>query len=267
MTSRRKAADGTHLATRSWDPEGSPRSVVMIVHGLGEHSGRYRHVAKLLTDRGHAVRAADLRGHGESEGRRAHLESWDHYLDDVAADLVIHRKPGVPLVLLGHSLGGLVALSYALSERPDPDLLVLSAPALDADLPKYKKVAARLLGRLVPKASLPTGLRGDQLSRDPAVGERYFADPLVHTRTALSLGRQALLAGERCRANLGALRVPTLVLHGGADTIVPPSISAPLAAVAGVERHVLAEFRHEIFNEEHGGPATNRVADWIESRG
>ena len=145
MKTERVATDGTRLMTHTWNPSGSPRSVIVIVHGLAEHGGRYEHVAALLTGRGHAVRATDLRGFGESTGPRAFVKSWDDYLDDLAADLESARGAGVPVVLLGHSMGGLVALSYALSDRPKPDSLVLSAPAVDADVSAAKKLAARVL--------------------------------------------------------------------------------------------------------------------------
>jgi len=263
--SERLTNDGTTLVTHHWDPPGPPRSVVVLVHGLGEHGGRYHHVGEMLAARGHAVTATDLRGFGASGGHRAHTGDWEHHLDDLAGDIAAARARRVPVTLLGHSLGGLVALSYALSDRPAPDLLVLSAPAIDNDLPRSKQVAARILGRIAPKLSIPNGLRGEQLSRDPAVGERYFSDPLVLTRTTTGYGRHALRAADRTRAGLDRLRLPTLVLHGGDDDIIPPRISATLAALPGVERREFSGFRHEIFNEEGGVAATTAVADWIES--
>ncbi|MBI5157151.1 MAG: lysophospholipase [Acidimicrobiia bacterium] len=262
----RLAADGTTLASHHWDPPGRPRSTVVLVHGLGEHAGRYRHVGEMLAGRGHAVRATDLRGFGSSGGRRAHLRDWEHHLDDLAGDIAEARGGNSPVVLLGHSLGGLVALSYALSDRPAPDLLVLSAPALENDLPRSKQVAARILGTIAPKLHIRNGLRGDQLSRDPTVGERYFADPLVLHHTTTGYGRHALRAAARARADLAGLRIPTLVLHGAADPIIPPRASEALAGIPGVERREFPEFRHEIFNEEGGLAATTAVADWIEAR-
>ena len=264
MTERR-ASDGTRLVTHHWDPMGRPRSVIVLVHGLGEHGGRYRHVGDMLAARGHAVRATDLRGFGASGGRRGHGRDWNHHLDDLADDIAAARTIGVPVTLLGHSLGGLVALSYALSGRPAPDFLVLSAPAIDNDLPRFKKVAARILGRVAPTLAIPNGLRGDQLSRDPTVGERYFSDPLVLVKTTTGYGRHALRAAGRTRGGLNGLRLPTLVLHGAADSIIPPRVSVPLASIPGVQRREFPDFRHEIFNEEGGVAATTAVADWIES--
>jgi alpha-beta hydrolase superfamily lysophospholipase len=264
MTTRR-APDGTELFRRVWQPPGAARSTIVVIHGLGEHSGRYEHIAALLTASGHAVIAPDLRGFGRSGGRRAYIRDWDQYLDDVQAELDGAPSQGGPVVLLGHSMGGLVALSYAL-HRPVPDLLVLSAPALANNLPKAKQTAARILGALLPKVALPNELRGDQLSTDPTVGERYFADPLVLQRTTLGLGRHALAAAAVCRRRLFALRVPTLVLHGGDDPIIPPAASEPLAAVAGVQRHLMPGLRHEIFNEGGGVAATKLVTDWLDRR-
>jgi alpha-beta hydrolase superfamily lysophospholipase len=265
-TSSRPGHDGLGLFTRHWQASGKARSAVVLVHGIAEHSGRYEHVGSGLAARGHDVRATDLRGFGGSDGRRAGLERWEDYLDDLVGDIVAARAIGVPVVLLGHSLGGLVAASYALSDRPPPDLLVLSAPAIDAAIPLYKKVAARVLGRIAPHKEIGNGLDGSQLCRDPSVGERYFADPLTYPRTTLGLGRAALLAGERARRELSTLRIPTLVIHGGADSIVPPPISAPLGDLPGVQRVLFPSFRHESFNEDGGAAAIALVGDWIESQ-
>lgn len=264
--SERRSHDGLTLTTHHWDPTGPPRSVVVLVHGLGDHAGRYGHIAAMLAERGHAVRATDLRGFGASGGRRAHVHDWDHHLDDLAGDIAAARSTGLPVTLLGHSLGGLVSLGYALSARPHPDLLVLSAPAIDNDLPVSKRILARMLGAVAPALSIPNGLRGDQLSRDPEVGERYFSDPLVLTRTTTGYGRHALRAAARARRELESLRIPTLVLHGGEDPIVPARISEALSDLPVVERIVFPGFRHEIFNEEGGRPAAGAVATWIEAR-
>ena len=262
----RSAADGLRLFTRTWQPTARPRSAIVLVHGLAEHGGRYAHVGEELARRGHHVRATDLRGFGRSEGRRAWVRTWDEYLDDLVGDVEDARGLGVPVVIAGHSLGGLVATSYALSDRPQPDLLVLSAPSLDADLPAVKKAMARILGSVLPRLSVANGLKGHQLSRDPLVGEAYFADSLVHTRTTLRLGREGLRAGDRARARIAELAVPTLVIHGSHDPIVPPDITRPLETLDIVERIELDGHRHESFNEEGGQEAIDTVASWVESK-
>lgn len=262
----RHAIDSTKISYRSWEPVGPARAVIIISHGLAEHGGRYRHVAEMLAEHGYAVMVPDLRGFGVSGGRRGHVRRWDEYLDDLAVDIAAARERRLPVVLLGHSLGGLVALSYALTARTPPDLLVLSAPAIAADLPLVKQVAARVLGVVLPRVSIANGLRGDQLSTDRTVGEQYFSDPLVHTRTTLGLGRQALTAGDACRRRLGDLKMPTLVLHGEHDTIVPTAVSEPLDNLACVDRVVLPGYRHEVFNEDGGRPAVDYVAAWIGAR-
>ncbi len=176
----------------------------------------------------------------------------------------MEARSDIPTVLYGHSLGALIALSYALSDRPQPAMSVLSAPGLDADIPGYKKVMARVLGRLLPRVQIPNGIRGEQLSHDPTVGERYFADPLVHTKTTLRLGRFALLAGDEVRARMRELSTPTLVVHGEKDTLIPPAITEPCELADAVERRILPGLRHEVHNE--GSEAVDLIADWIESR-
>jgi alpha-beta hydrolase superfamily lysophospholipase len=167
-------------------------------------------------------------------------------------------------VLLGHSLGGLIAASYALDGAPAPAFLVLSAPAVDSEISTVKRVMARLLGKVAPTRELDNGIRGDQLSHDPAVGERYFADPLVYPRTTLGMGRLALTAQASVRHRIHEIAQPTLVIHGGEDTLVPPPISVPFAAIPHVERIELPGLRHETFNEDGGAVAIGNVADWIE---
>ena len=256
--------DGTRLMLRSWPQPAERRASMLIVHGLGEHSGRYEHVGAHFAAAGFAVSALDLRGFGGSGGKRASVRSFAEYLEDLepAVDLMLASPE--PTILYGHSLGGLVALAYALWGRRAPDLLVLSAPTLEAAIPGWKRVAARLLGRLVPGAALPNDIRGDQLSTDPAVGEAYFADPLVVTRTTARFGAEWLRAMGKARGSLAHLTVPTLVIHGAEDTLVPPAISEPLAAIPGVTRVLLPGLRHECHNEDGGRVALAAIGAWLD---
>jgi alpha-beta hydrolase superfamily lysophospholipase len=233
--STRPAPDGTPLLVRHWPAAGDSWATVLIVHGIGEHSGRYERTGRLMAGAGLDVYAFDLRGHGLSGGRRVYVHRWDDFLDDLAVRLTQARQEGRPLVLLGHSMGALIALTYVCSDRPAPDLLVANPIA------------------------------GDQLSRDPEVGIAYFADPLVQPRSTARLGAELLRAMKRARSQVGRLHVPTLVIHGGADTLVPTAVSEPLAGVAGVERRVLPNLRHEVLNEPEGPEVVATIVEWLRS--
>jgi acylglycerol lipase len=264
------AADGTELATRHWPvPDGrKPWATLLLVHGLAEHSGRYDHVATRLAEAGIDVYAYDQRGFGASGGRRAWVDRWSRFHDDLAERLVAARAAaaGGPVVLYGHSLGGLVALGYALTAPAKPDALVLSAPALEADIPAWKRVLARILGVVVPNLEVKNALNTAVLSRDPQVGARYVADPLNYHLTSTRLGLEFLREQARCRAALGGLRVPTLVIHGEADRLVPTSASAPLGDVPAVTRRTYPALRHEMHNEPEGAAVVDDVIGWLRDR-
>ncbi|MDX1691163.1 MAG: alpha/beta hydrolase [Acidimicrobiia bacterium] len=264
-TSTVVATDGTELFERRWPARGDRRGTVVLLHGLGEHTGRYEHVGDALAGAGFEVIGRDLRGHGNTGSGTVYVESFDRLLADVDQAISDARSEAdVPVVLLGHSLGGLLAVASVQSDRSPPDLLVLSAPAIRAEIPLVKRLAARVLTRLAPRLTVPNDLTGDQLSRDPAVGEAYFADPLVVTSTTTRFAAEALAAQRRLGEGLQPFGIPVLVIHGGADPIVPPQVSAPLAELEGVERHLFPAFRHESFNEEGGVPALAVVTDWLE---
>jgi alpha-beta hydrolase superfamily lysophospholipase len=238
---------------------------VVLVHGIAEHCGRYERTGTLLAEAGFFVRSFDLIGFGGSGGARGDIEDWSRYHDQVQRHVEWAREQGGPLVLMGHSMGGNLALGYVLSGRPRPDLLVLSAPALGGGAP-WQRAVAPVAARLAPRLAIPNALKGEQLSRDPEVGEAYFADPLVYARSTTRLG--ALLFGsmDELNRNLDKLDVPTLVLHGAADTIVPPQSSAVLADLPTVERRLLPNLRHEILNEPEGPELVKQIVDWVDSR-
>ena len=257
------ARDGTPLHVRRWRPTGRPWARVLIVHGIGEHSGRYQRTGRLMAEAGLDVYAFDLRGHGLSGGRRVYVRRWDDFLDDVEVQLAALREPALPLVLFGHSMGALIALTYACSDRPAPDLLVLSAPPLRASVPGWQRALAPILGRVAPTVVLANPITGDQLAGDPAVGVAYFADPLVQPRSTTRLGAQLFSAMKRGRSGLDRLHVPTLVIHGGADLLVPTAGSEPLGNLPGVERRVLPNLRHETLNEPEGPEVVAGIVEWL----
>ncbi|MFI5258972.1 MAG: alpha/beta hydrolase [Candidatus Limnocylindrales bacterium] len=260
------AADGTPLHVRRWPARGEAWATVLIVHGIGEHSGRYDRTGRLMSEAGLDVHAFDLRGHGLSGGRRVYVRRWDDFLDDVEIRLAAVREPGRPMVLFGHSMGALIALTYAGSKRPAPDLLVLSAPPLEANVPMWQRALAPVLGVVAPTVVIANPITGEQLARDPSVGVAYFADPLVQPRSTTRLGAQLMGAMKRARAECASLTLPTLVIHGGADTLVPAAGSEQLGKLPGVERRVIPELHHETLNEPEGPEVVAGVVEWLRTQ-
>jgi alpha-beta hydrolase superfamily lysophospholipase len=259
------ASDGTPLLVRTWGAPAAPRAEVVIVHGLGEHSGRYEHVGDHFAAAGLQARAFDLRGHGASGGKRGFVGRFGDYLDDLGTVLATAGPQGLPIVLYGHSLGGLVALRYCLDPgRVAPSLLILSAPAVDATIPWWKRAVAPVLGRLAPHLELPNDITGDQLSGDPSVGKAYFDDPLVLVETTTRLGAEMLRAMREVRLLMENLRIPTLVLHGEADVLVPTAASEVLGSNPCVERIVLSGLRHEVHNEDAGARSLALIDQWLD---
>lgn len=256
--------DGTHELVRRWEPD-DVRAELVLCHGIADHSGRYEHVGDQLAAAGIAVTAYDQVGFGASGGRRAWVDAWSDVLDQIQAHVERAKGTERPVILLGHSGGGLFALEYALSERPAPDLLILSAPGIGGGA-RWQRVLAAALTRIVPRLEIPNGLDGAQLSRDPAVGQAYFADPLVYPKSTVRYGAEMFSAMDRVREALDRLDVPTLVVHGASDSIVPPQSSAVLAHDPQVERVVYPALRHELFNEPEGPAIVDDVIGWIDSR-
>jgi acylglycerol lipase len=274
-TERVNARDGTELLVRRWPipagAAGRPWASVLLVHGLAEHSGRYEHVGRQLAGAGLDVEAYDQRGFGGSGGRRAFVERWTMTHDDLEDRLAAVRAraslAGRPVALFGHSLGGLIALGYAVADpaRPLPDGLVLSAPALDSTVPGWKQTLIRVVGRVAPTRELKNDLGGTILSRDPTVGEWYTADPLNHHATTLRFAAEAFAEQARARAALRRLSIPTLVYHGEEDRLVPTVASAPLGDLAGVVRRTYPRLRHETHNEPEGPAVIADAIGWLRS--
>jgi acylglycerol lipase len=261
------APDGTRLLVRHWRAQGDrPSARVLIVHGLAEHSGRYEHVGDAFAEAGMDAQGIDLRGFGGSGGPRASVERFGRFHDDVEERLVAMRAaaPAAAVVLYGHSMGGLVSLGYALDPgRSMPDLLVLSAPAIAAALPAWQCALVGVLRHVAPGTSVPNKLSGDQLSRDPAVGAAYAADPLNVHHSTIRLGAASFDEMARVLASLDRLSIPTLVIHGGADPLVPTATSEVLAGLPGVTRVVHDGLRHETHNEPERDDVIAGVIEWI----
>jgi alpha-beta hydrolase superfamily lysophospholipase len=268
------ARDGANLAMQDWQPQDgvAPRAVVVLVHGLGEHAGRHEHVARRLNQWGLAVRGYDLYGHGDSDGVRGGLSHDERLLDDLV-DVIDSTRAlmgaGLPLVLLGHSLGGLVAASAVACREVRVDSLVLSSPALDPGLNAFQKLLLATLPRIAPDVRVGNGLDVDGLSHDPAVVAAYRADPRVHDRISARLARFIADAGRMVISKAPDWTVPTLLMYAGSDRLVDPAGSRAFAAAAPlhvVRTRCFEDFRHEIFNEPGKDEVFAQVRQWLDER-
>lgn len=250
---------------RDWAPVGEHRATVVLVHGLAEHSGRYERTGDLLAGSGFHVRGFDLIGAGASGGPRWDIDDWSRYHDQIQAHVEWAAEQGKPVVLLGHSLGGNLVVGYVSDGRPQPDLLICSAPAFSGGA-AWQRALAPVSAKLLPKLSVPSSLKPEQLSRDPAVGEAYMADPLVHRSATGRFGAAFFAAMTEINEAASDIAVPTLILHGGSDTLVPPQSTAFLADLPGFERRLYPQLRHELFNEPEGPDIVAEVVEWINSK-
>lgn len=266
---------GPKVAVHDWLLPGTqrPRGVVLIVHGLGEHAGRYATLSGLLNAWGFCVRVYDQRGHGTSDGARGVLPTQEallHDLDDVLADTrrLAHTWT-CPVLLLGHSMGGLVAATFVLRGRAPVDALVLSSPALDAGLGGLQKALVALMLRIAPNLALSNGLDASRLSHSAAVVQAYRQDPLVHDRISARLARFIDENGPRVVAAAAQWTVPTLLMYAGDDGLVRPAGSRAFEAQAPaqvVSSHCFEGLYHEIFNELDPVPVMQLLRHWLDRR-
>ncbi len=264
-----QSKDGLALYAQEWRPEAPPRAVVCLVHGLGEHSGRYGHVAAALNQAGYALLAPDLRGHGRSAGQRGDAASLEALLDDI--DLLLaeaeKRFPGRPQFLYGHSLGGILVLNYALRRKSRLSGVIATAPALLTALHRQplKIALARVLGRLLPRMALPSGLEQAALSRDPEVVRAYREDPLVHDRSSLRLASALLWATRWTLGRCAEFELPLLLMHGSADRIAFPESSTEFARSVRYDctLKIWEGLYHEVHNEPEKGQVLAFMVDWL----
>jgi len=268
------ASDGDRIVMLDWPLEASAalRGVVIVVHGLGEHAGRYEHVALKLNEWGFAVRGYDQCGHGESGGARGSLPTDTRLLDDLA-DIIdstrARMRPGTPLILLGHSMGGLVVGRFvSLGLRP-VDGLIMSSPAFNAGMNAFQKFLVSLLPKLSPNLRVGNGVKPQYISHDPAVVAAYKADPMVHDRISARLARFIADAGPATLALAPRWTVPTLLMYAGDDRLLNPQGSRDFAAAAPkdvVTSRCFDALYHEIFNEQEAGPVFDTLKQWLDQR-
>lgn len=269
--------DGVRLHLRRWPAAGEVRGTVHLAHGLGEHIGRYEHVAAALNAAGWHVSGHDHRGHGRSEGRRGGIPHPMTLLSDLAL-VTDHVRSDGARVLLGHSMGGLLAArmvaegtsvglrSEVARFAREFDALVLSSPALDVGLSRWNRALLAVLGRMAPNLAVSNGLRPQWISRDPAVVKAYRRDPLVHDRITPRLVQFMVDAGAEVLARAARWRVPTLVQWAGEDLCVRPAGSEAFAAAAPtglIAKRCYRGLYHEIYNEPEQIDVLADLVQWL----
>ena len=263
------------LAVYDWPaPEGPPRGRVLLVHGLGEHMGRYAHVAEQLRSWGFAVRGYDHYGHGRSAGPRGDMVDARCLMGDLACMIDVTRQlslaQGKPLILLGHSLGGLIAANAVATQLRPVDGLVLSSPALATSANIVQKILLALLPKLAPHLCVDNGLKPEFVARDPQVVQAYVADPLVHRRISAGLAQWIFQQGPLTlakAADWAHWQVPTLLMYAQADRLVDPAGSAQFArqAPACVEARGFDGMYHEIFNDPDKALVFDCLKAWLDA--
>ena len=268
------AGDGKALFRRAWLPP-DPQRVLVVVHGFGEHCGRYEELATWFAHRGFAVHAYDQRGHGRTPGARGDIGRFDLLLDDVARmlDFAADSHPGLPLILLGHSMGGLITTAFVCERQPQIDRFAVSGPALllAPDFSPMKVRIARALAGVCPRLSMDAGLDAEAISRDPEVVRRYVDDPLVHGTMTAALAGGMVAAQTRTLEAASRVAMPMLLLHGEADALCPVEGSKrfheglPHERVAGSAIRTYPGLRHEIFNEPEREQVYEDLLTWLDA--
>ncbi len=293
----KRSSDNLEFYFQGWEPETESRAVVCLVHGLGEHTGRYAHVAATLNAAGYVLLGFDLRGHGKSGGPRGHTPSYDILMDDIGRllDEAAARYPGLPRFLYGHSLGGNLVINYALRRNLPPNPLptregeqpsrlalrergaggrglfgvIATSPALrlPAPPPALQVALAKVMNRLYPALQMANGLALEGLARDPEVIRAYTGDPLVHNKISVRLALEMLAAGEWAMAHAADFPLPLLLMHGTRDILTSAQASAEFAAKVPAGRCTLKlweGFYHETHNEPEKAEVLGFVVRWLE---
>lgn len=268
-----KTQDGLTLHGITWKPDGTPKAGILLVHGIGEHIGRYLHVAEVLTNAGYELMAFDLRGHGKSEGIRGHAPSYGLLMDDINRGIsIMHENlPGLPIFLYGHSLGGNLALYYSVTQSNHLTGLIATSPALGVTvpIPPAKMFVGKIMYKVFPSFLMKNGLDTNDLSRDPKVGSAYTNDPLVHPYTSARLGLDLINSGKFIIDNAKNVHFPILLMQGTSDKLVSPALTHEFAIQARADLVTYKEwpgYYHELHNEPDKDEVFKTILDWINAK-
>jgi alpha-beta hydrolase superfamily lysophospholipase len=268
-----KARDGLDIFAQSWEPTIlRPKAVVCLVHGHGEHTSRYAHVAEALGRQGFVFFGADLRGHGRSGGTRGHISSTEDFMQDI--DVLLEQAhayyPGLPIILYGHSVGGILVLNYGLLRKPEVKGVIAASSAIHTavEQQKIKVILAKVLGSFSPNTLMASGLDPKGISRDQKVVQAYIDDPFVHDKISLGFGKLMLGATSWTLAHAGEFTLPLLLLHGKADVIAFPSSSVEFAAPLKEKCTLVLwdDAYHELHNEPEKNEVFKTMTLWMDAR-
>jgi len=262
--------DGLQLFGQSWQPEDQPRAVICLVHGMGEHSGRYAHVADALTQAGYVLFTFDIRGHGQSEGPRGHTPSYEALMQDISSLLEVANKqfPQLSSFLYGHSLGGNLVLNYVISRQPKLKGVIATGPwlRLSFEPPAFKIILGQMMNKIWPSFSQSSGLDTKALSHDPEVVRAYENDPLVHDHISARMFVGIYQSGQWALEHASEFSLPLLLMHGGADKITSVKASSEFAdkISENCNLKIWNGLYHEIHNEPEKEEFFKFLIDWLD---
>jgi len=265
-----KTFDGLQLFGQSWQPEDRPRAVICLVHGLGEHSGRYAHVANALNQAGYTLISFDLRGHGKSEGPRGHTPSYEALMKDISSLLEIANKqfPQLSSFLYGNSLGGNLVLNYVIRCQPKPKGVIVTSPwlRLAFEPPRFKIILAQITNYIWPSFSQKNGLDTKVLSRDHEVVHSYENDPLVHDHISTRMFIGIYQSGQWALENASKFSLPLILMHGGDDKIISVKASHEFANTKNKNctLKIWDDLYHEIHNEPEKEEVFKFLINWLD---
>jgi acylglycerol lipase len=262
------------LFTQSWLPDSPPKAIIIIQHGFCEHSGRYVHVAEHFVSKGYAVYALDLRGHGQSQGKRIYVDLFEYHIEDFTRFVywVQHKSPNIPVYVLAHSMGGTIAALWAAQSPPDLSGLILSSAAIQiiAKVPKVLIALSDIISKYLPHLPTVHFDNPDALSRDPKITHQHTTDPLVFRgRIPARAGSELLRGAKLARQSLDNITHPLLILHGTKDTLTAPQGSRELHDRSRSQDKTLIFYeglRHEILNEPERSQVLTDIENWIQTR-
>jgi alpha-beta hydrolase superfamily lysophospholipase len=264
--------DKIELYSQAWDPPTFQKAAVCLVHGIGEHSGRYQHIAEAFNQAGFSMLSFDHRGHGKSPGKRGHIPDYETLLDDIsiALETTQERNPGLPVFLYGNSMGGSLVLNYALRRKPQLNGVICTSPwiKLSFEPPKAQILLAKIMNKIAPSFTQSTKLDVSGLSRDPQVGQDYLDDPLVHDLTSARLYVAFYEAGLWALDHAGDLALPLLLAHGSLDPITSAAASQEFSVKAGrfCTLKIWDGLLHETHNEINKDKVIAYYIQWTESQ-